>query len=239
MAKYKNVADELRKQIKQGNYPKGGQLPNQNELAEKFDTSRVTVKKALDLLSIEGLVFSVQGSGTYVKKNIAQTSDTGIKIGQNIGLTHQIGEQTELVNKVLAFNVRFPSAEECEQLMIQSESPVYEIKRLRVINNRPYSIEYSLLPVKLVPNITPAILEHSVYDYIRQDVGLVFGGNQQFIKAAPPNEEDRQYLNCKDNEPVLEVTKVMFLENGRPFEYSKVRHRYDMVEMCFNNTQHE
>ena len=40
MAKYKNVADELRKQIKQGNYPKGGQLPNQNELAEKFDTSR-------------------------------------------------------------------------------------------------------------------------------------------------------------------------------------------------------
>ena len=123
--------------------------------------------------------------------------------------------------------------------MIKSESPVYEIKRLRVINNRPYSIEYSLLPVELVPNITFDILERSVYDYIRQDVGLFFVVYHQFIKAAPPNDEDRQYLNCKDNEPVLEVIKVMFLENGRPFEYSKVRHRYDMVEMCFNNTQQE
>ncbi len=239
MAKYKTVADELRKQIRRGDYPKGGQLPNQNELAEKFDTSRVTIKKALDVLSIEGLVFSIQGSGTYIKKNITQLSETGIKIGQNIGLTHQIGEQTELVNKVLAFNVRFPSDEECKYLMIKKESPVYEIKRLRIINNKPYSIEYSLLPVKLVPNITLDILEHSVYDYIRQDVGLIFGGNQQFIKAAPPNDEDHQYLSCKDNEPVLEVTKIMFLENGRPFEYSKVRHRYDMVEMCFNDTQHE
>ena len=239
MAKYKTVADALRKQITRGDYPKGGQLPNQNELAEKFDTSRVTIKKALDLLSIEGLVFSIQGSGTYVKKNIRQLSETGMKIGQNIGLTHQIGEQTELVNKVLAFNVRFPRDEECKYLMIKKESPVYEIKRLRVINNKPYSVEYSLLPVELVPNITLGILEHSVYDYIRQDVGLIFGGNQQFIKAAPPNDEDRQYLSCKDNEPVLEVTKIMFLENGRPFEYSKVRHRYDMVEMCFNDTQHE
>ncbi|WP_029278509.1 GntR family transcriptional regulator [Carnobacterium jeotgali] len=239
MAKYKTVADALRKQITRGDYPKGGQLPNQNELAEKFVTSRVTIKKALDLLSIEGLVFSIQGSGTYVKKNIRQLSETGIKIGQNIGLTHQIGEQTELVNKVLAFNVRFPRDEECKYLMIKKESPVYEIKRLRVINNKPYSVEYSLLPVELVPNITLGILEHSVYDYIRQDVGLIFGGNQQFIKAAPPNDEDRQYLSCKDNEPVLEVTKIMFLENGRPFEYSKVRHRYDMVEMCFNDTQHE
>lgn len=239
MAKYKTVADALRKQITRGDYPKGGQLPNQNELAEKFDTSRVTIKKALDLLSIEGLVFSIQGSGTYVKKNIRQLSETGIKIGQNIGLTHQIGEQTELVNKVLAFNVRFPRDDECKYLMIKKESPVYEIKRLRVINNKPYSVEYSLLPVELVPNITLGILEHSVYDYIRQDVGLIFGGNQQFIKAAPPNDEDRQYLSCKDNEPVLEVTKIMFLENGRPFEYSKVRHRYDMVEMCFNDTQHE
>lgn len=239
MAKYKQVAEQLRKQIKQGDYPKSGQLANQNELAIAFNTSRVTIKKALDLLSIEGLIFTIQGSGTYVKKNVMQLSNTGIKIGQNIGLTHQIDEQTSLVNKVLAFNVRFPNDEECEQLMIKQETPVYEIKRLRIINNKPYSIEYSLLPVKLVPNITADILEHSVYDYIRQDLGLVFGGNQQFIKASPPNEEDKKYLKCKDTEPVLVVTKVMFLENGRPFEYSKVKHRFDMVEMCFNNTQQD
>lgn len=239
MAKYKDVADKVRKEIRKGNYPNNGQLPNQNELAKQYDTSRVTIKKALDLLSNEGLIFSIQGSGTYVKKNIMQISDTGVKIGQNIGLTHQIGERSELINKILVFNVRFPSEEECEQLMIQKESPVYEIKRLRIINSKPYSVEYSVLPLELVPNITPTILEHSVYDYIRQEVGLVFGGNQQFIKAAPPNEEDRCYLNCKENEPVLEVTKVMFLEDGRPFEYSKVRHRYDMVEMSFSNAHHD
>lgn len=43
-----------------------------------------------------------------------------------------------------------------------------------------------MLPVELVPNITFDILDRSVYDYIRHDVGLVFAGNQQFIKAALP-----------------------------------------------------
>lgn len=239
MVKYKEVAKELRKRIKNGLYPIDTALPDQKTMAVEFETSRVTIKKALDLLSVEGLVYTIQGSGTYIKKNIHQLTDSRIRIGQNVGLTHQVEKKASLTNEVLSFIVRFPNEEECDQLLLHSENPVYEIQRLRILDQKPYSIEYSVIPVEIVPNITKKILKSSVYDYIREKLGLVFGGNRQIIKAAQPDKNDQKYLNCHETEPVLEVIKVMFLENGTPFEFSKVRHRFDMVEISFFSGRNE
>lgn len=235
LAKYKKVANELRKRIQQGYYSAKEVLPDQKTLALEFETSRVTIKKALDVLYVEGFIYTIQGSGTYIKKNAFQLSESGVKIGQNMGLTHQIDESVELTNEILAFGVRFPNEEESGQLFLKPENPVYEIKRLRILNAKPYSIEYTIIPVEIVSGLTTDILNHSVYDYIQKELGLVFGGNRQTIKAAQPNEYDKKYLNCAVDEPVLEVTKVMFLESGTPFEFSKVRHRFDMVEFSFVN----
>ena len=55
-AKYLEVANELRKRIKQGIYNKQEPLPDQETFAHEFDVSRLTVKKAFDGLEREGLV---------------------------------------------------------------------------------------------------------------------------------------------------------------------------------------
>lgn len=235
MVKYKAIAEKIRENIKDGAY-EDNRLPDQMTLAEEFGVSRVTIKKALDLLTTAGLVYSIQGSGTYVKQNALHSVKSSIQIGQNVGLTTAANESLDLSSKVLDFSVRFPSKEETELLMIPTESPVYEINRLRILEDRPYSIEHTVIPVHLVPNITVDVLERSLYQYIREEAGLVFGDNRQTIRAAQPNETDQKYLNCKETEPVLEVEKVMFQENGVPFEYSIVHHRFDMVEMSFVNT---
>ncbi|MBM6614280.1 GntR family transcriptional regulator [Desemzia sp. RIT804] len=239
MVKYKEVANEIRKRIKSGSYPLEERMPDQTTLANEFHTSRVTIKKALDLLTVAGLVYTIQGSGTYIKQNALQLAESSIRIGQNVGLTAQVDESMNLENKTLKFDVRFPSEEECEQLLLKKEEPVYEIERLRILNNQPYSLEHSILPLTLVPGVTKEVLQQSMYDYIRNELGIVFGENRQTIRAAQPDELDKQYLNCADDEPVLEVSKVMFTSSGTPLEYSKVRHRFDMVEMSFVNLNTE
>lgn len=239
MAKYKEVANEIRKRIKNETYPIEERMPDQTTLAKEFQTSRVTIKKALDLLTVAGLVYTIQGSGTYIKQNALQLAESSIRIGQNVGLTAHVDESMELENKTLKFDVRFPTEEECEQLLLKKEDPVYEIERLRILNNQPYSLEHSILPLTLVPGVTQEVLQQSMYDYIRNELGIVFGENRQTIRAAQPDELDKEYLNCADNEPVLEVSKVMFTSSGTPLEYSKVRHRFDMVEMSFVNLNTE
>lgn len=239
MAKYKEVANEIRKRIKNGTYPIKDRMPDQTTLSKEFHTSRVTIKKALDLLTVAGLVYTIQGSGTYIKQNALQLAESSIRIGQNVGLTAQVDESMELENKTLKFGVRFPTEEECEQLLLKKEDPVYEIDRLRILNKQPYSLEHSILPLTLVPGVTQEVLQQSMYDYIRNELGIVFGENRQTIRAAQPDELDKEYLNCADDEPVLEVSKVMFTSSGTPLEYSKVRHRFDMVEMSFVNLNTE
>ena len=60
---YVQLAGILRTQIEQG---KTGRLPPVTALAEQYDVSPATVKRALGLLRGEGLVYSVQGRGTFV-----------------------------------------------------------------------------------------------------------------------------------------------------------------------------
>lgn len=235
MPKYKKVAELIRERIKDNTYSVDEKLPDQNSLAEEFSTSRVTIKRALDLLTTAGLVYTIQGSGTYVKRNALLQAQSSIQIGHNVGLTTAVRDEVELQSKTIKFNVRFPDEKEQQQLMIDKDTPVYHYQRLRILGGKPYSLENTVVPVHTIPGITEEVLKDSVYRYIRGELGIIFGDNRQIVRAAKPNELDKTYLACKEDDPVLEVEKIMFLKTGTPFEYSKVHHRFDMVEMSFIN----
>lgn len=235
MVKYKMIAEEIRKQIRDGVYPSESRLPDQETLAKEYSTSRMTVKKALDLLSSAGIIYTVQGSGSYVKRNAVELTNRSIHIGQNVGLTAATGSTHQLSAQVLAFNVRFPNDKEAEALQLQAHDPVYEIERLRILDERPHSLEFTLFPVALVPNLNEEVLHKSIYQYLHGVLGLEFGESRQTVRATMPSKKDREHLLCQEDDPVLEVEKVNYLENGRPLEYSLVHHRHDMVEMHFVN----
>lgn len=71
--KYETIADSLRNDIKSGKYTPGELMPDQNKLAAKFDTTRITIHKAIQLLIIEGMVYSKRGAGTFVRKDFSLT----------------------------------------------------------------------------------------------------------------------------------------------------------------------
>ena len=66
MPKYMEIADVLRKRIKDGTYPKDSLLPYQTELVEEFGVSRMTIKNAVNILIMEGLLLTKRGLGTKV-----------------------------------------------------------------------------------------------------------------------------------------------------------------------------
>lgn len=225
MIKYEMIANKIRQRIQDGVYLADSLIPDQVSLAKEFKVSRMTVKKAMDVLAFEGLIFRKRGSGTYVKK-------TALKNGLNAnlmeyeGLTQQLSGH-EVKSQVISFTVEFPDDFIRETLMLDKHDPVYKIIRLRIVDGDPYIIEHTFMSVKCIPGLSEEALDTSVYQYIHNELGLQFGGAYRKIHAAKSSEYDQEYLGCAGDDPVLEVEQVVHLEDGTPFEYSRSRNRYD------------
>lgn len=68
MSKYSDIASAIKSEINNGVYSDAGKLPTEYELVSRFGVSRQTIRQAITSLKAEGVVYQVQGSGTYVSK---------------------------------------------------------------------------------------------------------------------------------------------------------------------------
>lgn len=67
-APYLEVADDLRRRVKAGEWAVGEKLPSRAQLAEEYDVGRNVTQRAVDRLIVEGLLEGRAGSGTYVRR---------------------------------------------------------------------------------------------------------------------------------------------------------------------------
>ncbi|WP_214742550.1 GntR family transcriptional regulator [Exiguobacterium sp. s48] len=224
--KYETIADEIRKRIIEHVYPLEHALPDEIHLAQEFGVSRMTMKRALEILVMEGLIYRKRGKGTFVLQSSFQKDRINVISKETRGLTQVIGDRS-LRSEVLNFEVKFPSQEVANHLMIELTEPVYEIRRVRYVDEEPYVIELTYMVANLITGITREILEQSVYAYIQEDLGYTITSSHKVIRADKPDEYDQAYLKNDITEPIIEVEQVVYLSNGKPFEYSFARHRYD------------
>lgn len=225
MNKYDEIVTELRRRITSGEYKQGEMLPDQVALAEEFGVSRMTLKKAMDILAMEGLLFRKRGVGTFVIKN-ALWNSSNYRATEYSGLTAQFPDK-KVESQIVSFEIQFPTPELQELLMLESTDAVYHLVRLRIIDQQPYILEDTYFVAKLVKNLTEEVIYASIYEYIRSNLNLKIGGAYRKIHADVSNQLDQTYLGCDEHTPVLEVEQVVYLTNGTPFEYSKSRNRFD------------
>jgi len=67
LPKYKQIIDELQAEISRGRFKPGAKLPSEAALVKRFDTSRITVGRALRELQAVGIIDRVAGSGSFVR----------------------------------------------------------------------------------------------------------------------------------------------------------------------------
>lgn len=225
MNKYDEIVNELRRRITSGYYTEGEPLPDQVALAEEFGVSRMTLKKAMDILAMEGLLFRKRGVGTFVIKS-ALWNSSNYRATEYSGLTAQFPDK-KVESQIISFEIQFPNEELQELLQLESTDAVYHLVRLRIIDQQPYILEDTYYVAKIVRNLTEEIIYKSIYQYITSGLNLKLGGAYRKIHADTPKELDIQYLQCGEHTPVLEVEQVVYLNNGTPFEYSRSRNRFD------------
>ena len=223
---YRTVMHDIKQNILNNQY-KGMRLPDERSIAEHYKVSRSSMKRALELLAQQGIVFKKRGSGTFINPLYLRKQAMFRYDGSNLGITDSFkvpGKKQQI--KLLDFHVIKATKEIAEDLFLNENDFVYEFKRLRLLDEQPFLIETGYLPIKIVPELKPETLQKSLFNYLEDEQGKTVTKSFLNITVEPSNEEDQQKLNLKPTEPVGVMEGIFFLDDGTPFEVSNMRVHY-------------
>jgi len=208
--------------IRNGLYLGSKKLPTEEELIEKYQVSRNTIRKAIDLLTRKGLVIPIQGSGVFIR-NVS--CNGAINLEDFNGLTEGFGPD-QVTTKVISFKLIDADEKLATTMQCEIGTPIYYIERLRSVSGKPYVIEYSYYNKDYIPYLSEEIVSGSIYKYIREELKKQIGFVDREITAGILNEHDARELGLTPGEPSLISTNRAFLKNGVIFDYSIDIHNY-------------
>jgi GntR family transcriptional regulator of bglA len=190
MLKYQQIANEIEKYIETHDLQQGKKLPILETLMARYGVSKSTITKSLDLLEKKGVVFQVRGSGIFVRRHKRKGY---ISLLSNQGFKKDL-EDYQLTSKVIELEVIKPTQEIMDNLNIEPDQDVYSVKRIRYINGETLCIEHSYFNKEIITYLNKEIVTESIFDYIREGLGLKIGFTDMFLQADKLNSEESELL---------------------------------------------
>jgi len=220
--RYRDIADQLRIRIGGEEFAPGDLLPSEADLSGEYRASRVTIRKALDVLRDLGLVDSRQGFGWFVAVSpLPQTLTRLSTIGEQLA-----GLGIEADRRVLSF--AFVSADvEIEELL--GVKQVLRVTRASLADGQPFARVVVWCPADLAGELSRADVERQPFVEL---LGIEMGGATQTIGADAAEKEDAEVLGIPQGSPILRVRRVTYAKSGTPVlvaEHSFAGHRTEFV----------
>lgn len=223
MHKYEQIANDIRKKIVEGEYPINSQLPYEKDIMEKYNVSRITAKRAYDILVEESLIVKIRGKGTFVKNMDENSALLFMQSRQFLGFSRNYRNH-QIESEVTYFEVALPDDDVQSRLKLNENDWVYHFIRTRLKDGEPVVIEYTYMPMSLIPGVTKETVKKSIYEYIENELNLKIDNAHRIITARMPYDEEQKMLKLDDNIPVVKVEEITFLSNGQPFSYTENIH---------------
>ena len=196
--RYRAIADELRRRVEAGEFAAGRLLPSESELSGAYDASRVTVRKALELLRAEGLIDARQGFGWFVSVDpVRQALGRLGTIEQQLA---ELGMRSE--RRVLDFG--FVAAPPRVRQVLGARK-VLEVRRVNLADGAPFARVTVWCPEDLGASLSRADVERSPFYEL---LGIPLGGAVQTIGAGAAEPDDADVLDVPVGSPVLVCERV-------------------------------
>jgi len=225
--KHYRIREFLRQQIR--NMESGEPIPTETKLCELFGVSRTTVRKAIERLSYEGLVYRVQGKGTFVAP--PKMREHFVQSGAGL-YDDALARGISLITKVLEQAIIVANKQIAEYLNLVQGDSIFKLVRLRFIDHKPVLISHSYVPEQLCPGIVHEDFEsQSLYALMKQKYGIEIHHGLRVVEAMPCEEDEAYLLQVPPGLPLLVVTGTMFDENGTVAEYGLAKFRGDRSQI--------
>ena len=231
------VTLELLADIKDGRIGRdGGALASENELSQRFQVSRATVRDALSKLELAGVVVRRQGVGTFVNPRVslqtAAIQGWADEANSFVEMIRSAGHQAEAV--VLGVQVR-PADQTAKFLEIPPASPVLAIEKVFLASSVPAIHCINVVPLNLVEASfieQAAVLfeaADSPYQFLAQYCHRHVHHQQSEIRATAADERLGSLLRCAAGAPLLQVEETGYTADLQPVFYAMNHFSGDVV----------
>ncbi|WP_054714218.1 trehalose operon repressor [Lacticaseibacillus manihotivorans] len=225
MTKLDLVYQDLKQKIDTGVYATDTLLPSENALASLYGASRDTIRKALAKLRDQGFIQSQKGRGSvvinrqqYVFPVSGVISYKELSQRLNFKTTTTMIENTQMPLPIANFKAVDPHAKPCTTT---------RLVRLREVNGEPVIIDIDYINGDVVPAISKAVAEDSLYAYFEGQLHLTIAYAKKRNHRRAATAQDQQLLHLDANASVVVVKSVTSLEDTTAFQYTESRHRAD------------
>ncbi len=224
---YYQIKQTLKGWIVNGEFKPGGKIPSENELADRFNVSRLTVRQALSQLVQEGFLNTRRGEGTFVTHNEKLINSFSLEFS---GFMDDLFYQ---VSKVTIKSVRLSRIEASklvrEKLDLEDEEKeVVQIKRVRLLRDKVFSYTINYLPTDIGKRIVEKdLLKKPLLKILEQDLNIEFTEASQIIEASFADQEVAEQLGISPGSPVLYLERVMYTKGKKPVEFVQSSHPGD------------
>lgn len=212
--------------IKRGEWDPGDFIPAERELSEKFDVSRITIRKSLENLSLAGFIKIIKGKGSIVSKPKIE----GLLFNRLIGTYQDLKDKGyKITNKILNFQMVEPTELVRNELNLQIGDKVNRFERIRFLDDEPYHYSRTCLPQKICPDFDYNLLiENSLIKVLEENYGLKIYKVRRVLEADIASIEDSKLFKVKEGAPILTFRNTAFLKVGTSIEYTLNKIRGDM-----------
>lgn len=197
VALYQQLIDKIKEQIQSGELKAGDRLMTEVELSREYDISRITVRKAIEILVEEEILIKKQGIGTFVAEK-KLTRDGGVFMGftRSCMLDNKVPS-----TKLLSAELSEPTAFDVEKLHLEEGEKVIRIRRLRCCDGVPIVLEENHFPQKYA-FLLGENLEGSLYEILERHETYVSDGSRK-ISICYATEEESRLLNVQEKDALL------------------------------------
>lgn len=208
---YQTIISDLRRQIIRNHLKPGEMIPSENELSARYQTTRATVRRGLQVLENQGFIHSWPGKGYYVSQprhniftfEFPEDEWSGTVAYKNADIIHATPElcrEMELDSSACVLRI-------CRVIRNEKRVTAYDIKYIPYEKGVPLleaEIDYSVFPEIVAQKSAPFAF------YTRMEIGV------DTISG-----ELAEIMECKIGEPVMILYRYFMDENGKIIGYGK------------------
>lgn len=212
----------------------GDVVPTERELAERFGTSRTTVRQAISELVVEGRLERTQGRGTFVARPKL------MQVRQLTSFSQDLAEEGwRPGSRILSISTEPAAGELCRRLQVDPGTPVHRVERLRTQAGEPIALE-----VAHVPGPLPGLREEleargSLYRSLGEAYGREVEAVEDVVETVLAEPHTANLLGVDTGLPLLLVHRTAWDSEGRVVEWTRSQFRGDRFRFVARQRLHD
>ena len=225
---HQQLYEILRSKILQEEWQVGDMIPTEPELMDRYDLSRITVRRGLNRLANEGLIYRQQGRGSFVAERTLEQGLTRI-----ISFTEDMKQRGLMPRTEVLFGDLVPApVDVAERLDLDPGIEMARLERLRLANDEPLSIEESYLVHRTCPGILDADYAlKPLREVLELEYGIHIVRAKQIIRAVRASSRQAQLLAITARSPLLFIERVSYSQQNLPVEFLRIHYRGDRYSL--------